>query len=87
MIAGRAWIVGAPALVALMQMSAPVAPAATFMLVPICGEFNGHAVPIRLPGKTDEPGGAACCKICHSAMRKKIENDSGCGGEDDNDAA
>jgi hypothetical protein len=87
MTGGRVWMPGAPAVMALAQMTAPAPIGATFMLVPICGEYNGHAVPIRLPGKDDGPGGAPCCKICHSAMRKRIGGDTCCDGEDEADAA
>lgn len=81
----RVWV--APALMALAQMTAPASGSATVMLVSICGENDGRAVPIRLPAKQDGPGGAPCCKICHSSMRKRAGGDSGCGGEDENDAA
>ena len=87
MTLARAWIAGGPALVALAQMTAPAPARAGWMLVPICGEYGGHAVPIRLPGKDDAPGGAPFCKICHSAMRKRLPGDSCCDGEDDADAA
>ena len=83
----KAWIVGGPALVALAQMTAPMPAGAAYMLVPICGENNGRAVPIRLPHRDDGPGGTPCCKICHSARRKRISGDRCCDGEDDADAA
>ena len=87
MTRSRVLTLGGPALMAVAQMTAPAPATATFMMVPICGEYGGHAVPIRLPGKDDAPGGAPCCKICHSAMRKRLPGDSCCDGEDDADAA
>ena len=78
----KASIACGPALVALAQMSSPASAGAAYMLVPICGQNNGLAVPIRLPRKDDGPGGAPCCKICHSAMRKRIGGDRSCAGED-----
>ena len=82
----KAWIACGPALIALAQMTTPSSAGASYMMVPICGEYRGQAVPIRLPRKDDGPGGAPCCKICHSAMRKRIPGDSCCDGEDDADA-
>ncbi len=83
----RARLSAAPALLALMQLASPAPVAAMVMLVPICGEFGGHAVPIRLPGKSDGTPGNATCKICHIAMRKRAGADSCCDGEDNADGA
>jgi hypothetical protein len=79
-----AWRLGAPALLALVQMSAPVPVAATRLAVPVCGSAAGRKVPIPL---RDTGDGAGCGKICHSAMRKRIGVDSSRDGEDDADAA
>ena len=87
MTTAKAWIAGGPALIALVQMTAPMPAHAQFMLVPICGENGGRAVPIRLPGKDNAPSGTPCCKICHTAMRKRGGGDSCCDGEDESDAA
>ena len=84
-----AWRVGAPALLALLalaQMSVPVSAGAGTMLVPLCSLEKGRAIPLRLPGKNDGSDGAACGKICHSAMRKRFGADTSMGGEDDADA-
>ena len=78
----KAWIAGGPALIALAQMTAPTSAMAAYRMVPICGQTGGQALPIRLPRKPDAPGGSPCCKICHSAMRKRIGGDRCCGGED-----
>lgn len=72
---------------ALMQMALPAPASAQFVLVPICGE-PGHSAPLRIPGRSDEPGGAPCCKICHISMRKRIGGDSCCDhGEPSEDEA
>ena len=81
-----AWRVGAPALLALAQMSVPVPARAGPVLVPLCSLEKGRSIPLRLPGKNDGSGGAACGKICHSAMRKRVGADTSVGGEDDADA-
>ena len=82
----KAWIAGGPALIALAQMTSPMPGGAAFMLVPICGQYGGQPVPIRLPRKDDGPGGTPCCKICHSAMRKRVGGNTCCDGEDEADA-
>jgi hypothetical protein len=76
-----------PALVAAANLAAPAPAAAHVMMVPICGEFGGRAVPIRLPGRENPAGNSQACKICHIAMRKRSGADSCCGWEDDTDAA
>lgn len=78
---------------AVLQMALPAPAQAAFVLVPICGE-PGHSAPIRIPsrnegpGRSDWPGGAPCCKICHISMRKRIGGDSCCDhGEPSEDEA
>lgn len=75
------------AALAVGQMIAPAPSGAMVLLVPICGEAGGSAVPLRIPGRGDGHGGAPCCKICHIAMRKRAGAISHCGEEDDADAA
>ncbi len=87
MNAQRAWVAGVPALIALAQMTAPMPGPGAFMIVAICGENGGRAVPIRLPGKDNPPAGVPCCKMCDSAMRKRGAGLDRCDGEDEPDAA
>ena len=68
---------------AALQLAIP-AQAAHPTMVAICG--NG--APIPLPMKNQEDGknqgdGQSCCKICHSAMRKRFAGGNCCGGDDD----
>jgi hypothetical protein len=68
---------------AALQLAIP-AQAAHPTMVAICG--NG--APIRLPMKDQGDGknrgdGQSCCKICHSAMRKRFAGGNCCDGDDD----
>lgn len=83
---GAAWRLGAPALLALAQMGAPVPLGATRLAVPVCGPEKGRTAPIPLRGKGQGPGSADCGKICHSAMRKRFGVDTSADGEDNTDA-
>lgn len=47
-------------------------------MVAICGS----GAPIRLPMK-NRSGDQGCCKICHSAMRKRFAVGTSCCGDDD----
>ena len=76
-----------PAIMAAATLVAPMPVAAHVMMVPICGENGGRAVPIRLPGRDNLPDGMPGCKICHIAMRKRGGADSCCGWEEEPDAA
>ena len=86
MTRAKPWVAGGLGLLALAQMTAPAPVGARVVMAALCGDVAGRAVPIRLPGKGDAPPGAPCCKICHSAMRKRGAGNSCCDGEDPTDA-
>ena len=70
-------------MLAALQLAIP-AQAAHPTMVAICG--NG--APIELPMKNQGDGknrgdGPSCCKICHSAMRKRFAGGNCCAGDDD----
>lgn len=67
---------------AALQIALPAPAAASFVVVPICGQAGGHPLPLRIPAENDGPGGSACCKICHISMRKRAGADSCCGDEE-----
>ncbi len=70
------------AVCAVLQLAIP-AQAASPVMVAICG----GGAPIELPTKNKDQG-QPCCKICHSAMRKRFGGDTCCskdGGEDPNE--
>ena len=83
MITARARILALPALMALAQLTAPGPAHAGYMLVAICGPVAGRAAPIRVPIGNRDSSPAPCCKICHSAMRKRSAGTSCCAGEDE----
>ena len=64
---------------AVLQLAIP-AQAASPVMVALCG--GGAPIPLPLKNRgSDQP----CCKICHSAMRKRFGADNCCskdGGED-----
>ena len=65
---------------AVLQLAIP-AQAVTPVMVAICG----GGAPIELPIK-NRGSGQPCCKICHSAMRKRFGADTCCledNGEDE----
>ena len=64
---------------AALQLAMPVQ-AAHPVMVALCG----GAAPIPLPIKNNEPD-KQCCKICHSAMRKRSAAGTCCAGDDDDD--
>ena len=55
----KAWIACGPALIALAQMTTPSSAGASYMMVPICGEYRGQAVPIRIDDLA--PGAPILC--------------------------
>lgn len=57
---------------AVLQLALP-AQAASPVMIALCG----GGAPIRLPMKNDGSD-QPCCKICHSAMRKRGGADSCC---------
>lgn len=62
---------------AAVQLAIP-AQAAHPTMVAICG--GGAPIPIPMKNRGDDQ---SCCKICHSAMRKRIAGGSCCGENDD----
>ncbi len=62
---------------AALQLAIP-AQAAHPTMVALCG----GGAPIPLPTKNNEAD-KQCCKICHSAMRKRFAGGTCCSGDDD----
>lgn len=62
---------------ASLQLALP-AQAAHPTMIALCG----GGAPIPLPMKNHEPD-KQCCKICHSAMRKRSVGGTCCGDNDD----
>ncbi|GEN99972.1 hypothetical protein NSE01_18050 [Novosphingobium sediminis] len=62
---------------AALQLAMPVQ-AAHPTMVALCG----GGAPIPLPTKNNEAD-KQCCKICHSAMRKRFAGGTCCDGDDD----
>lgn len=62
---------------AALQLALPAAAAHPAMIA-ICG----GGAPIPLPMK-NRGGDGPCCKICHSAMRKRFAAGTCCSGDDD----
>lgn len=62
---------------AALQLAIP-AQAASPTMIALCG----GGAPIPLPMKNHEPD-KQCCKICHSAMRKRSAGGICCDGDDD----
>jgi hypothetical protein len=62
---------------AAVQLAMP-AQAAHPMMVALCG----GGAPIPVPTKNNEAD-KQCCKICHSAMRKRSSGGICCAGDDD----
>lgn len=70
------------ALLAIAQMSAPAAASSGYLMVAICGQSGTtRALPVKVPGRNNEPGGAPGCKICHIAMRKRGAGGTCCGDD------
>lgn len=66
---------------ALVQLAIPVQ-AAQPQMVAICGGGAPIPLPLKLPMKNDGQD-QGCCKICHSAMRKRFAGGTCCGENDD----
>ncbi len=66
---------------AALQLAMP-AQAASRLGQPTMIALCGDGAPIPLPMKDHEPD-KQCCKICHSAMRKRFAAGTCCDGDDD----
>lgn len=62
---------------AAVQLAIPVQ-AANPVMIALCG----GGAPIPLPMKNHDAD-KSCCKICHSAMRKRFAGGTCCGDNDD----